>query len=65
MTAAETEVRDEYVLILSWRREVLERAGYAPDHAYVIAGRHDIDLHRAIDLVGRGCPPPLALRILL
>jgi len=25
----------------------------------------DVDLHRAIDLVERGCPPETALRILL
>ena len=31
----------------------------------VIAATHDIDLHRAVDLLARGCPVALALQILL
>lgn len=49
----------------AWRLRELMRAGYAYEDAEQIAGRHDIDLHRAIDLVGRGCPPLTATRILL
>ena len=48
-----------------WRAEELERAGYAPDAAAELAARHDVDLHHAVELVERGCPPELALRILL
>ena len=48
-----------------WRAEALERAGYAPRAAGRLAVRHDVDLHRAIDLIQRGCEPELALRILL
>ncbi len=33
--------------------------------AALLAVRHDVDLHRAIELVGAGCSPELALRILL
>jgi hypothetical protein len=48
-----------------WRAEELERAGYEPRSAGRLAVRHDVDLHTAVDLLERGCPPDLALRILL
>ncbi len=48
-----------------WRAEELERAGYEPRVAGKLAVRHDVDLHLAVDLLGRGCSPDLALRILL
>jgi hypothetical protein len=48
-----------------WRAEELERAGYEPRAAGRLAVRHDVDLHTAIDLLERGCPPELALKILL
>jgi len=48
-----------------WRAEELERAGYEPRAAGRIAVRHDVDLHFAIDLLQRGCPRDLALKILL
>ena len=47
-----------------WRRERLELAGFPPDAAAELAARHDVDLHRAVDMVEQGCPPELALRIL-
>ncbi len=48
-----------------WRAEELERAGYEPRAAGRLAVRHDVDLHAAVELVERGCPADLALRILL
>ena len=48
-----------------WRAEELERAGYEPHSAAKIAVRNDIDLHQAVELLARGCPPDLALKILL
>ena len=48
-----------------WRIEALMRAGYDSTSAAVLAGRSDIDLHRAEALIERGCTPELALRILL
>ena len=51
--------------IESWRVQELERAGYTADQASALAARHDVDLHFAVDLVRRGCPPEIALRILL
>jgi hypothetical protein len=48
-----------------WRSEELERAGYEPRAAGRLAVRHDVDLHQAIDLLQRGCPVDVALKILL
>lgn len=48
-----------------WRAEELERAGYEPRAAGRLAVRHDVDLHAAVDLLERGCPSDLALKILL
>jgi hypothetical protein len=65
MTAAETEIRDETELVSAWRAEQLEMAGYGAQAAAELALRHDVDLHIAVDLVARGCPAELALKILL
>ena len=48
-----------------WRAEELERAGYEPRAAGRLAVRHDVDLHAAVELLERGCPPDVALKILL
>ena len=48
-----------------WRVDELERAGFEPRAAGRLAVRHDVDLHTATDLLERGCPPELALKILL
>lgn len=65
MTAAELHQHAEIERIEAWRMEELERAGYSPDAAATLATRHDIDLHSATDLIERGCPAEIALRILL
>ena len=65
MTTAETDTYEETEMIEAWRAEALERAGYGAAAAAEIAVRHDIDLHLATDLVERGCPADIALRILL
>jgi hypothetical protein len=65
-TAAETEIRDTTAeLVEAWRAEQLEMAGFAAQAAADLASRNDVDLHFAIDLVRRGCPADLALKILL
>jgi hypothetical protein len=51
--------------IESWRREELQRAGYDPASALVLAANQDIDLHEAVDLLRRGCSVDLALQILV
>jgi hypothetical protein len=67
MSAAELGLRDETEIerIEHWRAEALERAGYDPTTAAMLAMRHEVDLHEAEALLERGCPPELALRILL
>ena len=65
-TAAEPELRDLTAeLVEAWRAEQLEMAGFAAQAAADLASRNDVDLHFAIDLVRRGCPADLALKILL
>ena len=63
MTAADTEVLDEIELIESWRAEQLELAGYGAAAAAELAARHDVDLHRAIEMLSDGCPAELALKM--
>ena len=67
MSAAELElyVETESERIERWRVEELERAGYSPGEAVELAGRPYVDLHLAVGLIERGCPPATALRILL
>jgi len=64
MTAVHEIVESEVERVERWRAAALERAGYDPDDAVELASRPDVDLHEAIGLVERGCPPELAVRIL-
>jgi hypothetical protein len=66
MTIAElTTPAEEATAVLEWRFSQLTRSGYAVGDALVLAARSDVDLHCAADLVAHGCPPSVALRILL
>jgi hypothetical protein len=66
MAAAElTQQETEKQRIERWRADELVRAGFEPAAASLLASRADVDLHDAIELVRRGCPPELALDILL
>ena len=67
MAAAEVQIPEvtERDRIERWRAEELERAGYPAHAAAELAARHDIDLHRAVELLEQGCSAELALRILL
>jgi hypothetical protein len=66
MAAAElTKQVTEKERIERWRADELERAGFEPAAASLLAGRPDVDLHYAIDLLRSGCSPELALEILL
>ena len=58
-------LEDEVTAVLRWRFGQLARNGYALDDAIVIACHLDVDLHAAMELVARGCPPKTAVRILL
>jgi hypothetical protein len=53
--------RDEQVIVREWRAEQLRRLGVPPAHAVLFADR--VDWHAIADLVARGCPPTLALKI--
>jgi hypothetical protein len=57
--------RSELEQVVRWRAAELERGGYPPEAAARVAARHDVDLHRAVELLERGCSPELALKILL
>ena len=50
--------------VAAWRREQLLRSGFAPRLAHELAQDGRYDLHALIELVERGCPPELAVRIL-
>jgi hypothetical protein len=62
-TVREVETEDERVF--AWRFESLVRAGYSERLAHKLALRPWVDLHEAVDLVHRGCPPETAAEILL
>jgi hypothetical protein len=67
MTVAEVTTAQEQRAgaVLEWRFSQLTRSGYGVVDALALAARPDVDLHRATDLVARGCSPSVALRILL
>ena len=49
---------------MRWRREQLIEVGFTPAAASRLAEDPRYDLHALIELVERGCPPVLAVRIL-
>ncbi|HEY2371417.1 MAG TPA: hypothetical protein VGH82_02620 [Gaiellaceae bacterium] len=55
----------EWIKTQAWRREQLARAGYSEQDAAALAEHNHVDLHAAVALVAGGCPPALAVRILL
>ena len=64
MAAAQEIIETELDRVERWRTAELMRVGFAGDDAVSLAARLDVDLHEAIELVERGCPPELAVRIL-
>jgi hypothetical protein len=50
--------------VAAWRRQQLLRSGFPPALAARLARDGEYDLHCLIELVERGCPPELAVRIL-
>lgn len=65
MPAVQEIVETELERVERWRADELMRAGFDPASATELATRLDVDLHRATELVDRGCSPELALQILL
>jgi hypothetical protein len=57
-------VETETERVERWRTAELMRVGFPGDDAVALAARTDVDLHEAIELIKRGCPPELAVRIL-
>lgn len=51
--------------VLCWRLTLLKQVGYTEAAARLLATSSVVDLHQAIDLYQRGCPPETAVRILL
>jgi hypothetical protein len=64
MPAAHDIIETELERVERWRTAELMRVGFAGDDAVALAARLEVDLHEAIELVQRGCPPELAVRIL-
>jgi hypothetical protein len=64
-TIIDAESQTEREQIVGWRSEELERSGYPIASARRLASHTEIDLHKAIELLERGCPAATALRILL
>jgi hypothetical protein len=65
MPAVDEIIETESERVERWRAEELMRAGFDPAAAVEIAACFDVDLHNAVDLLERGCPTDLAVRILL
>jgi hypothetical protein len=47
-----------------WRTSRLRDAGFSPQLAVTVARNCTYDLHAILELVDRGCPAKLAVRIL-
>jgi hypothetical protein len=50
--------------VVAWRSARLRKAGFDSELAEQLSRECGVDLHALIELVERGCPPPLAARIL-
>jgi len=51
--------------IVRWRERQLTGVGFALLPARVLAVRRDVDLHAVVDMVNRGCPPHVAMEVVL
>lgn len=67
MTTAQFERMSEIEVaaLLGARFRALAAAGYDPVSALVAATHVEVELEQAVGLAAAGCPPALALRILL
>jgi rRNA processing protein Krr1/Pno1 len=63
--ADEENAPDPAARVLGWRIEQLIGVGFDSDDALALAFDRTVDLHEAIELVRRGCPPQTAFRILI
>jgi hypothetical protein len=65
MSAVDTYIETESERVERWRAEELLRVGFDVESATLIAAEPGVDLHAAVAMIERGCPPELAVRILL
>jgi len=56
---------DEHAQLEAWRLQQLLNAGLRYHRAELLANRTDIDLHRIIAMLEKGCDHKTLLRILL
>ncbi len=61
---SELQQKRQVLQLVSWRRDQLVHDGFPPRLATRVARDERFDLHALIELVERGCPPELAVRIL-
>ena len=59
------EVETESERVLRWRVDELSRAGYDDRLALKLGLQPHVDLHRAVELLRKGCEPALAAQILV
>jgi hypothetical protein len=50
--------------VVAWRARRLRQAGFSEELAEAVAHDCGYDVHALLELVDRGCPAPLAVRIL-
>jgi hypothetical protein len=55
--------RDAAAEVREWRRHRLLDAGFPTELARAVSADNRYDLHALLQLVDRGCPPELAVRI--
>jgi len=58
------QIRDPSHRYIDWRTRCLQDAGFDEREARRIGQDPGYDLHALLELVDRGCPPSLAVRIL-
>ena len=64
VTGQQAEIGPEAARVIDWRCARLRHAGFEPQLAEELSRESSVDLHALTGLVERGCPPPLAARIL-
>ena len=63
-TRCEAEVGGVPADVVAWRRRELVSAGFSDELSARLATAPGLDLHCLLNLIDRGCPPELAVRIL-
>jgi hypothetical protein len=64
ISGQQAEIGQEAANVIAWRCARLRHAGFESGLAEERSRESSVDLHALTGLVERGCPPPLAARIL-